>query len=92
MSAVAYRRRAFLDVETGGLATISGTVRILTAPAGRPVYLLEQDTLRLRRVTASHPTTGAYAFANVAESREWLVLAIDTAGAYNATVADRVAT
>lgn len=92
MSAVAYRRRAFLDVETGGPATISGTVRILTAPAGRPVYLLEQDTLRLRRTTGSNPTTGAYSFQGVAEGREWLVLAIDTAGAYNAVVADRVAT
>jgi hypothetical protein len=92
MSAVAYRRRAFLDVETGGLATISGTVRILTAPAGRPVYLLEQDTLRLRRATDSNPTTGAYSFPGVAEGREWLVLALDTAGGYNAVVADRVAT
>jgi hypothetical protein len=74
-----------------GQATISGTVDIITAPASRPVLLLRRDNLQCVAETRS-ATDGTYSFANLAEGREWLVIGIDDAGVYNATIADRVFT
>ena len=91
MATVAYRRLAVLDVASGGPATISGTVKVLTTPVARPVYLFLQEGLVLRRVTMSS-VGGAFSFPNVAAGREWLALSIDTEGAYNAVTADRVPT
>lgn len=91
MATVSYRRMAVRDVRSGGPATISGVVRELTAPVSRPVYLFEQDGLRLRRVTRSG-SNGVYSFPNVAAGRQFIVVSLDPAGAYNAVVADRVAT
>lgn len=92
MSATLHRRIAWRDIESFGAATISGTVKELTTPvANRQVLLLEQDGLRCRRETRS-AADGSYSFANVREGTEWVVLAFDPNGAYNAVVADRVQT
>lgn len=91
MARIALRRIARLDVLTGGLQTISGPLKVLTAPASRPVYLFDQETLALRRATRS-AVDGSYAFTNLAAGRDWMVVAIDDTGLYNATIADRVRT
>ncbi|MBY0464411.1 MAG: hypothetical protein K2W33_05665 [Burkholderiales bacterium] len=91
MAVIAVRREAFIDVETGGAATISGVVKVLTTAVSRPVYLMENDTFRVRRVTQS-AADGTYSFTKLATGMSWLVLAVDTDGAYNAVVADRVQT
>lgn len=91
MAITASRRVGYLDVITGGPATISGTVRILTVTASRPVYLLVQEGLSVRRATQS-AANGAYSFTGLAEGTEWMVLTIDPNGAYNAVVADRIMT
>jgi len=92
MAVRAYRRRCVIDVDTGGPATISGVVRVLTAAApGKPVYLLRQDDMRVRRETRSG-ADGVYSFQNIAATAQWLVVSIDPDGAYNAVVADRVVT
>ena len=88
----AYRRFAWADTTTGGPATISGVVRELTTPVGsRPVYLLVQESLVVRRATRS-ASNGTYSFAGLSTGIQWLVLAVDPNGAYNAVVADRVTT
>lgn len=81
-----------IDAVSGGTATISGVVRELTNPvAGRPVFLIRQEDMRVCRRTVSG-AGGAYSFASVATDTEWMVLAIDPNAAYNAVVADRVTT
>lgn len=92
MANKAYRRRAQIDSESGGTATISGIVRELTNPVvGRTVLLLRQEDTRVCRRTFSG-AGGAYSFANITAGTEWLVVAIDPNAAYNAVVADRVQT
>lgn len=91
MSNALYRRCIQSDYQTLGSAVIGGVVRVLTAPASRPVYLFENDSLRLRRATRS-AADGTYSFTNLAVGVSWLVLAVDQDGAYNAVVADRVVT
>lgn len=92
MSNNAYRRYVQADILTAGTATISGVVRELTTPvAGREVFLLRQADMMVRRRTLSG-AGGAYSFASIASDTEWLVLAVDPNAAYNAVVADRVAT
>lgn len=92
MSNIAYRRHTASDFLTAGPAAISGIVRELTTPvAGREVFLLRQADLAVRRRSVSG-VGGAYSFPNIAAGTEWLVLAIDPNAAYNAVVADRVAT
>lgn len=92
MSNAAYRRFVPSDFITAGPATISGVVKELTVPvAGREVFLLRQGDFALRRRTVSG-VGGAYSFTKIAADTEWVVLAIDPNGAYNAVVADRVAT
>lgn len=92
MSGAAQRRTAWLDAETGGAASIAGTVKLLTSAVKRPVYLFTQDGLSIRRSTWSDPVTGEYAFQHIAQGTEWLVMSIDTSAAYNAVVSDRVQT
>jgi len=93
MSGVAHRRRAWVDVETGGTAVVSGTVTVSpSTPVRRRVLLLEAESLRVRRAAWSDPTTGAYEFTGLAESAEWLVLGLDQTATHNATVKDRVQT
>ncbi len=68
---------------------ISGTVKVLTTAAERPVILLEEGLLAVARATRS--VGGNYAFEKVKAGR-WLVLAIDDTAQYNAVVVDRVVT
>lgn len=91
MASFALRRyhRAFTTFI--GPATISGVVRELTTPVARPVYLLEQEGLKVLRETRS-ASNGSYSFPGMAEGMQYLVMSIDPAGAYNAVVADRVQT
>lgn len=93
MSSVAYRRRAWVDVESGGAAVVSGTTKVSPdTPARRQVLLLEAESLRVRRAAWSDPTTGDYAFSDLADGREWLVLGLDQTATHNATIKDRVFT
>lgn len=74
-----------------GPASITGTVKVLTAVASRPVYLFERRSLKLVAETRS-AANGTYLFPSVLAGGQWLVLGLDDAGQYNATVADRVTT
>lgn len=91
MAVIAYRRTAQKFISDSGAAVISGVVRVLTNPVARPVYLLDQGSLRVVRTTRS-ASNGTYSFSQLEENRQWLVLSIDETGAYNAVVADRVTT
>jgi hypothetical protein len=89
MASLALRTLSRAFVMDTGNATISGFVRELTAPVSRPVYLLDQDSLRVLRETRSGHT-GAYSFPNMEAGRQYMVLAIDSTGARSAVVSDRI--
>lgn len=91
MASLALRTLARAFVMDTGNATISGVVRELTTPVVRPVYLLDQDSLRVLRETRSG-SNGAYSFPNMEEGRQFVVMSVDPNGAYNAVIADRVQT
>jgi len=78
------------DMEFGGRGQILGTVKNTGTP-NQPVHrrvrlLRERDSL-LARETWSHPTTGAYAFADLDERHTYTALAADHTGAFNTVVA-----
>lgn len=79
------------NIRNIGPATISGVVRELTTPVSRPVYLLEQESFRILRATRS-ASNGTYSFQNMEADKQYIVMSLDPAGAYNAVVADRVTT
>ena len=92
MSAAAHRWLATYSAAFAGPAAISGVVKELTTPvSGRQVLLIEPGSMRVARETRS-ASNGAYSFPLVSENTEWIVLAFDPNGAYNAVVADRVQT
>lgn len=91
MASFAIRRYHRAHVTLTGQSVISGVVRELTTPVARPVYLLEQEGLKVLRETRS-AANGTYSFPNMQEGTQYLVMAIDPNGAYNAVVADRVQT
>lgn len=91
MASIAFRRYHRTHVTFTGQSAISGVVRELTTPVVRPVYLLEQEGLKVLRETRS-AANGTYSFPNMQEGTQYLVVAIDPNGAYNAVVADRVQT
>lgn len=92
MASYALRRYATAQLLNIGTATISGTVRVLTAPLAKcPVYLLEQDGFHPIRETVSD-AAGAYSFPRMETDKQYIVMAIDHTGAYNAVLADRVQT
>jgi hypothetical protein len=72
-----------------GPHSITGTVKVLTTAAERPVVLQEEKTFAVARATRS--VGGNYTFEKVKAGR-WLVLAIDDTAQYNAVVVDRVVT
>lgn len=91
MSHIASRRTHIVRGRSG-TATISGTIKELTTPVGgREVLLLEREGMFVWRSTRS-ASNGTYSFQKIATGVEWLVLAFDPNGAYNAVVADRVQT
>lgn len=87
VSGKGYVIKPYLD----GAASISGVVKVLTAVASKPVYLFDRKDLRVLAETRS-AVDGTYSFPSVLPGKEWLVLSLDDAGQYNATVADRVTT
>jgi hypothetical protein len=89
MASLALRTLSRAFVMDIGTATISGVVRELTAPVTRPVYLLEQEGLRVLRETRS-AADGTYSFPNMEAGRQYMVLAIDSTGARSAVVSDRI--
>lgn len=92
MASFAIRRNHTAQLNLIGAATISGVVRKLTTPLpGCPVYLFEQEGMVPLRRTLS-AGNGAYSFTNMAENQQYVVMAFDFDGAYNAVLADRVQT
>lgn len=91
MASFALRRFHRCHLSHIGPATISGVVHELTTPVSRPVYLLEQEGFHVIRETRS-ATDGTYSFPNMEADKQYLVLAVDPNGAYNATIKDRVLT
>lgn len=92
MSGIAHRRAAQIGPMASGPATVTGVVREIATPvSGRLVVLVEQSSMRARRVTITG-AGGVYSIEKLPAGRQWLVLAVDPAGAYNAVVADRVQT
>lgn len=92
MASYALRRYAVAHARFVGGVTISGIVKVLTVPLAKcPVYLLEQDGFYPIRQTISG-ASGAYSFPNMEADKQYIVLALDPSGAYNAVVADRVQT
>lgn len=91
MASFALRRLHRCHLAHIGPTTISGVVRELTTPVARPVYLLEQEGFHVIRETRS-ASNGTYSFPFMEADKQYLVMAVDPNGAYNAVVADRVTT
>lgn len=72
-----------------GVHSITVPVKVLTTPAEKPVYLLEEGSLKVARSARS--VGGTVTFEKV-KAGKWLVLGIDDTAQYNAVVVDRVVT
>jgi hypothetical protein len=72
-----------------GENSITVPVKVLTTPAEKPVYLLEDGSLKV--VRASRSVGGTVTFEKV-KAGKWLVMGVDDAVQYNAVVVDRVVT
>ena len=72
-----------------GAHSITVPVKVLTAPAEKPVYLLEDGSLKV--VRSARSVSGTVTFEKV-KAGKWLVLGIDDTAQYNAVVVDRVVT
>lgn len=91
MSSAAFTRRplAAWDIFSGP-HSVSGTVKVLTAPAARPVVLMDDGSWTVARSTRS-AADGSYTFPRVCAG-SWRVFAMDDQGAYNIVGKDRVVT
>ncbi|MBQ0919078.1 hypothetical protein KBW71_11580 [Hydrogenophaga aromaticivorans] len=91
MSSAAFTRRplAAWDIFSGP-HSVSGTVKVLTTPAARPVVLMDEESWLVVRSTQS-AADGTYAFPKVCAG-SWRVFALDDQGAYNMVGKDRVVT
>ena len=77
--------------DLGGAGRIAGTVKIDSSPdypVWRRVRLFDRRDNRLVRETWSDPVTGAYAFEYINPTRQYVVVAYDHSGGYNAEVLD----
>lgn len=77
--------------DLGGKGRIAGTVNIDSTPdypIWRRVRLFDRRDNRLVRETWSDPVTGAYAFEYINAARQYVVIAYDHSGVYNAEVLD----
>ena len=77
--------------DLGGNGRIAGTVKIDSSPdypVWRRVRLFDRRDNRLVRETWSDPVTGAYAFEYINPTRQYVVVAYDHSGVYNAEVLD----
>lgn len=72
-----------------GPHSITVPVKVLTTPAEKPVYLLEEGSFVV--AAAGRSVGGSYTFEKVKAGR-WLVISIDDTAQYNAVVVDRVVT
>lgn len=91
MASIAFRRQHRGFVRNIGNTEIAGVIRKLTTPVSVPVFLLEQEGFRVIREALSG-SNGAYSFPFMEDGKQYIVMAIDPAGAYNAVLADRVQT
>jgi hypothetical protein len=64
-------------------------VKVLTTPAEKPVYLLEEGTFKV--VAAGRSAGGSVTFEKI-KAGHWLVIGVDDTAQYNAVVVDRVVT
>lgn len=82
------------DIEHGGPGTIYGAAKTKGTPANTPtkarVVLLHQRSKQPVRETWSDPVTGAYAFAGIDTSQQFIVLAEDAAGSFRPVAANRL--
>ena len=85
MANAIYRRYNTLDVKTGGTAALTGTIQVNSVNAERNVLLIEQESMKVRRMTRSN-SLGQYTFARLKAGIVWLILCIDEQGLYNAGV------
>ncbi len=79
--------------DLGGRGRIAGTVKIDSTPdypAWRRVRLFARRDNRLVREVWSDPVTGAYSFDHVSLTLEFVVIAYDHTGAYNAEIRDAI--
>lgn len=89
MSTALAKRAIGNTTRYSGPHSITVPVKVLTTPAERPVYLLEDGSLKV--VAAARSVGGSVTFEKV-KAGKWLVLATDDTGQYNAVVVDRVQT
>ena len=86
------RLRATRDLsETGGDGRIAGTVKVDSTPdfpLWRRVRLFVKRDGRLVREQWSDPVTGAYAFEYINRALQYVVIAHDHTGVYQAVVSD----
>ena len=81
------------DTEYGGPGTIYGTTKTNgtpNSPTKSRVVLLHQRSKQPVRETWSDPVTGAYAFAGIDTSQQFIVLAEDAAGSFRPVAANRL--
>jgi hypothetical protein len=79
--------------DLGGRGRIAGTVKVDSTPdypAWRRVRLFAKRDNRLAREVWSDPVTGAYSFDYVSLTLEFVVIAYDHTGAYNAEIRDAI--
>lgn len=87
--------RALAALPVAGFTRYSGEhsitvpVKVLTTPAEKPVYLLEEGSFKV--VAAARSVGGTVTFEKLKAGR-WLVLGIDDTAQYNALAVDRVVT
>ena len=79
--------------DLGGTGRIAGSVKIDSTPdypAWRRVRLFDKRDNRLVREVWSDPATGAYAFEYINPARQYVVIAYDHTGVYNAEIRDAI--
>jgi hypothetical protein len=89
MTAALAKRAIGVWSRYSGPCSITGTVKVLTNAAEKPVYLLDQASLHV--VSATRSIGGSYSFEKI-KAGKWIVLGIDDSAQYNAVVVDRVTT
>lgn len=72
-----------------GEHSVTVPVKVLTTPAEKSVYLLEEGSFKV--AAAGRSVGGTVTFEKLKAGR-WLVLGVDDTAQYNAVVVDRVVT
>lgn len=72
-----------------GSHSVTVPVKVLTTPAEKPVYLMEEGSFKV--AAAGRSVGGTVTFEKLKAGR-WLVLGIDDTAQYNAVAVDRVVT